>query len=196
MARPRQFDEAEVIGKATDLFWAKGYRRTTPADLTRATGLSKSSLYNAFGNKQGLFLRALGAYLDQNMAFMSAGLNARPLPEALDWMVEQLIASSAAPEYGGMGRSCLVCTTAMDTEPGEDVIRERLAESRLAMSGVFRKRFERALIDGELPADKDPALLADFLFSANNGLMVLARAGATPGEMRAVAQLNVQTILT
>ena len=59
MARPKEFDEHEVIGKALELFQRQGYDATSVRDLQEQTGLSSSSLYAAFGGKEQLFLRAL-----------------------------------------------------------------------------------------------------------------------------------------
>ena len=70
MARRREFDEQAVVANAMELFWRQGYRATTPRDLLTATGLSKSSLYATFGSKEGLFLAALDAYLDDQVVKM------------------------------------------------------------------------------------------------------------------------------
>ena len=63
MARPREFDESEVLDAAIAAFWRGGYAATSISDLQAATGLSRGSLYKAFGYKHGLFLAALDRYL-------------------------------------------------------------------------------------------------------------------------------------
>ena len=60
--RPRSFDETAVLDRAVDLFWRSGYRNTTTRTLERELGVSQSSLYNAFGSKQGLMTAALDQY--------------------------------------------------------------------------------------------------------------------------------------
>src|SRR6185312_10353403 len=67
MARPRAFDEAQVLGAAADVFWAKGYEATSTRDLSAVTGLTTSSIYAAFGDKRELFHRALDHYLTQTL---------------------------------------------------------------------------------------------------------------------------------
>ena len=62
MARPRAFDEKEVLVKVIDLFWEKGFEGTSIAELVDASGLSKASLYNCFGNKEALFAKAVEEY--------------------------------------------------------------------------------------------------------------------------------------
>ena len=63
MPRPREFDESDVVAAARDEFWSRGYAATSVDDLTAVTGLGKGSLYGAFGDKHGLFLRALDDYI-------------------------------------------------------------------------------------------------------------------------------------
>jgi AcrR family transcriptional regulator len=65
MARTQDFDTAEVVGRARDLFWDKGFESTSIPDLEHATGLNRSSLYNAFTSKRGLFDAAVDDYLDR-----------------------------------------------------------------------------------------------------------------------------------
>ncbi len=63
MPRPREFDEGAVVAAARDEFWTRGYAATSVDDLTTVTGLGKGSLYGAFGDKHGLFVRALDDYV-------------------------------------------------------------------------------------------------------------------------------------
>ena len=62
MARPREFDEDEVLQAALRVFWEKGYEGTSLGDLQEAMGLTKSSLYKAFGGKEALFWRVVERY--------------------------------------------------------------------------------------------------------------------------------------
>ena len=74
MARPRKFDESDVVAAARDEFWTRGYAATSVDDLTAATGLGKGSLYGAFGDKHGLFLRALDDYITSSLDDVRAQL--------------------------------------------------------------------------------------------------------------------------
>ena len=64
VGRPREFDEERVLEAAMNAFWNKGYEATSLAELCRVTGLNKGSLYQAFGDKHQLFMRALHHYAD------------------------------------------------------------------------------------------------------------------------------------
>ena len=74
MARPRKFDEPQVIAAARDVFWRSGYVDTSLDDLTAATGLGRGSLYGAFGDKRALFLRVLDEYCTDSAGHAAASL--------------------------------------------------------------------------------------------------------------------------
>ena len=75
MPRPRAFDEPHLIDAAIELFWAKGYRAVSLADLTSQTGVTNGSLYQAYGNKWGLFLVAFGVYCERRVAVVTSAFD-------------------------------------------------------------------------------------------------------------------------
>ena len=78
MARPREFDEAVVLEKAARVFWAHGYEGSSLADLCEGTGLTKGSLYKAFEDKRGLYLRALEHYMTEGRANLEERIRNAP----------------------------------------------------------------------------------------------------------------------
>jgi AcrR family transcriptional regulator len=75
IGRPRNFDMDEALGRALEVFWRKGYEGATICDLTAAMAINPPSLYAAFGNKEGLFCKALERYADKNEAFLQEALS-------------------------------------------------------------------------------------------------------------------------
>ena len=65
MARTKEFDRIEVLDRATDLFWEKGYESTSMQDLVETMGIGRASLYDTFGSKQELFAEVLERYADR-----------------------------------------------------------------------------------------------------------------------------------
>src|SRR5262245_53473813 len=65
MVGVRQFDEGEVVALALEVFWRKGLHDATMQDLAAATGVQRGSLYNAYGDKEAIFLRAFDQYTEQ-----------------------------------------------------------------------------------------------------------------------------------
>src|SRR5512135_480080 len=117
MARPREFDPDTALERAMHVFWAKGYESTSLDDLCDATGLSRSSLYAAFGDKHDLLLATLDHYEEQAAARMRAAL-ARPLPlrEALAAMLGEMIDQIVA---GPGRRGCFVGNCAAEIARGD-----------------------------------------------------------------------------
>jgi TetR/AcrR family transcriptional repressor of nem operon len=67
MGRPREFNETAALEVALECFWQRGYKATSMRELAASMGLTAPSLYNAFGNKQALYARALERYLDRTI---------------------------------------------------------------------------------------------------------------------------------
>lgn len=79
MARSREFDRVAVVRAARQFFWEHGYEDASIAGLEAATGLNRSSIYNAFDSKRGLFDAAVQSYLDEVVRPRLASLAARPV---------------------------------------------------------------------------------------------------------------------
>ena len=73
--RPREFDVEKALDRALKVFWRKGYEGATLADLTRAMGINRPSLYAAFGNKEALFRKVLDRYAEGPAAHARAGVS-------------------------------------------------------------------------------------------------------------------------
>ena len=91
IGRPREFDLDKALDQALEVFWRNGYEGASIADLTEAMGINPPSLYAAFGNKEGLFRKALDRYVEQRTDFWNEALEA---PTARG-MVEHLLRDSA-----------------------------------------------------------------------------------------------------
>ncbi|KAA2299393.1 helix-turn-helix transcriptional regulator, partial [Clostridioides difficile] len=62
MARGKEFEESVVLDKAMRLFWEQGYEKTSMTDLVNHMGIHRKSLYDTFGDKHTLFLKAVDLY--------------------------------------------------------------------------------------------------------------------------------------
>src|SRR5258708_19142689 len=109
--RPREFDTEAAVERAMDVFWSGGYHGTSLPDLLEATELSRGSLYAAFGDKHGLFLRALDRYIDDALARLDCDLD--PRKNALAGL-RACLAGYVERTNGVAGqRGCLVVATAL-----------------------------------------------------------------------------------
>jgi AcrR family transcriptional regulator len=183
MGRPREFDTDAALEKAMRLFWAKSYEGTSVADLTKTLGISRPSLYAAFGDKQSLFRAALERYAAGPAGYVAAALakpTAREVAEQLLRGAADLQASSRNP--GG----CLTVSGAIASGDEGDPVRQALNAHRTAGVALLRRRFEKAKAEHDLPKDSDAAALAHFLAAVVYGMAVLASGGASRKELEQV----------
>src|SRR6202163_2766331 len=184
--RLRQFDVDEALDGALEGFWARGYEGATLPELTRAMGVSRASLYAAFGNKEQLFRKALDRYQTGPMSFLTEPLRkptARAVVEAIFSGLVRMQRDRDEP------RGCLVVSGALACGEQAETVRRELARLRQAIVTALRDRFERAVQDGDLPAGTECATLARDTATVLNGLAVQSARGGTEKELRLVSAL-------
>lgn len=191
MARPREFEPGIALERAMQAFWAKGYRATSLDDLCGATGLSRSSLYAAFGGKRALLHRSLALYEEEAVMRITAAL-AKPLPvrEAIAGFVGELIERIVA----GPGRAgCFVGNCAAELA-GDRATAARVRQSLARIEGLFRDALARGQARGEINAAADVASLARFLVSGIQGLRLVGKANPDRAALTDIAVVMLRCI--
>jgi TetR/AcrR family transcriptional repressor of nem operon len=190
MARPREFDERSALQHAMQVFWRKGYEATSVADLLKATGLSKSSLYQTFTDKRTLFLSALDAYRQHRMTYLRTQLNdGRPARESIQGFFREILQHAADKErpYG-----CMNCNEAVELGPDDAEVRKLVAADFQAVEDLFCDAIQRGQRDGSIRNQENARTLARFLTVNLQGLQVMARAR---GDARRITD-NVKVMMT
>ncbi|MCX4091773.1 TetR/AcrR family transcriptional regulator [Nocardia sp. alder85J] len=191
MARPRTFDEALVARRAREAFHDHGYTATSVEQLTAATGLRRSSLYGAFGDKHGLFLSAFGQYCDEEMAAVRDQL-AGADDEAYERLGRHLRSKTADP--AASRRGCLLAkATAELADQDPDVARISAAAYdtyEQALTGCFRA----AQTAGDARGDLDPQEGGALLLTVLRGIEALGRAGRSEPALRAIAETAITVL--
>src|ERR1700756_768412 len=151
--RPREFCVDDALAKALRVFWSKGYEGTSLTDLTEAMGITRPSLYAAFGNKEALFRKALDLYEHDKLAYVSAALEA---PTARGVAERMLSGALEMQTTGSDPKGCLgvIATVACGTE-AQSIKAEVVARQASSHAALLR-RFERAKADGDLPDHIEP----------------------------------------
>jgi AcrR family transcriptional regulator len=187
--RVRQFDADVALDRALDVFWARGYEGATLPELTKAMGINRPSLYAAFGNKEQLFRKALDRYQSGPLTFLTEALN-KPTARAA---AEAIFSGFIRMQRNRVkGRGCLIVSGALASGEDAEVVRRELAQLRQSIVAVFRKRFERAVEDGDLPKGTDCATLGRYIATVLNGLAVQVASGTTEKELRLVAAMAMR----
>jgi AcrR family transcriptional regulator len=190
MGRPREFDVDKALDLALQVFWRKGYEGASMADLTETMGITKPSLYSAFGNKEELFRKALDRYVDGPGGYFQVAL-AKPTARAV---VEHLLYESAAavtdPNHPP---GCLAVQGALSCGDAAESIKQELMSRRAKGEQDLRQRFERAIAEGDLPQDSDAADLAAYVSAILQGMAVQAAGGTTREQLRRIAEMALRT---
>jgi len=174
MSGKPQFDESAVISAAVNVFWRHGYAAASISDLTEATGLSRSSIYQRFGDKDGLFLEALQTYTERVLQRMNAvqGSTARGRVEAL---LRAFLPGALAPQRRA---GCLIarsCTEAVElSAAGQAAALAAIAQQREILVKILREGIQ----NGELPRDADIDALAWYYFGVLQAVVNFPYAGA------------------
>ena len=150
-------------------FWANGYESTSLADLMAATGLHKGSLYQTFGDKRSLFLKALKRYLDDMMSqelaiFRNAATPLDALKESAHALVEMNGDSPDCP----MG--CLAVNTLVEMAPHDEEIQKILGDHVSGMRKVIQQTFADAQAAGQVRSDQSPELMTSLMMTFVAGL--------------------------
>ncbi len=184
IGRPRQFDPDEALDSAMQLFWRKGYEATSLHDLLEATGLSKSSLYQAFGSKHLLFERSVNRYRRDIVREMEEMLAQAQSGRVF---IEQLFLGLSAETHGkNARRGCLLMNTASEFAQSDPLIAKLVKQGTDAFGSIFEAAVAQGKKEGVIPKDKDTRALAAFLLTSLSGLKTLIKAGAGADEVKAV----------
>ncbi|MGZ8400827.1 MAG: TetR/AcrR family transcriptional regulator [Methyloceanibacter sp.] len=184
LGRPRNFDKDQALERALEVFWRKGYEGASICDLTAAMGINPPSLYAAFGNKEGLFCKALDRYVEAHAGFVREAL---AQPKARDGIAALLRATADSLTDKSNPAGCLLVQGIAGAGEHAQCIRDELSARRAAGEKTIRERLKRARAEGELPDAADPAALARYVATVMQGMAVQATGGATRAELRRVA---------
>lgn len=184
--RPRSFDVNVALDRALQVFWRHGFQGASLSDLTAAMGLSKPSLYAAFGDKETLYLKALERYADLQIEAQLVVFNTEAdVRTALEKFLRAMAAALSDPKLPG---GCFVVTGIADcgmrsTPPA---IESALSKAVQASEARLRDHFLRAQRDTRIDPNLSAKDLAAFYTSVLAGLGVLAKAGAKQGKLNGI----------
>jgi TetR/AcrR family transcriptional repressor of nem operon len=172
MARSKEFDPERALAKAMSVFWRLGYENTSLETLLREMGIAKQSLYDTFGDKRSLYLKALTYYRDQTNGDMQRMLD--EIPSVKDGFAK-LLYGLAAETREKHERGCLLLSANLQRDPKDAVVRDFLRDNQARVDAIFVQALRRAQQQGELSPREDAAALARFLVVTIQGMRAMAR---------------------
>ena len=174
MARQKEFDREEVLDRAMEVFWTRGYEGSSIQDLVKHMRVNRQSIYDTFGDKHSLFLQALDRYREIESRKVFEILN-RPgsVRRNLRLLFQQVV-DRALTEEGRRG--CFVGNAMSELAGRCKETAARTCNSMVSTERTFQSALQRGKEQGELPAVRDTRAVARFLYSSLQGLLLLTKA--------------------
>lgn len=175
MPRTKSFNEEEMLDKAKDLFWRRGFNGTPPQDIVDETGLSRSSLYDTYGDKYALFLKTLQRYRDRETNMSIAHLDqATDIPLAIRQLFQATYNDCLLSERKG----CYMINTVHELAAHDPKVEAIVQENRQAIEDAFARAIRRGQQKEQVKKDHQPRSLARYLLNALWGLTSYVKSGA------------------
>jgi TetR/AcrR family transcriptional repressor of nem operon len=186
MARPKEFDRERALHRAISAFSQKGFAATSTVELMRAMKLGRQSMYDTFGDKRALFLKALEVYVSENVRAINDELQApgSPLAAIRSALVHFSERKDLSSTDGCMGINA-ICEFGMRDEDVTRITRRAANAQRRTLMDTLT----RAQMEGELNAQTNIDGLANFFESALAGIRIAAKAGKTRPALRRIAEV-------
>ena len=172
--KPLSFDRHEVLEKAMDLFWERGYAQTGMTDLLNHMGIQRQSFYNTFGSKEEVYVESVRMYSQEMLSRINAilGQDRHPL-ESLQELFSMWKQMSETKE----GCGCMMANSIAEFGLSKKTVGELLKEQVNGLYDAYYQAFTQAVERGYLAKDKDPRALAASLVAMSQGMALLSKLG-------------------
>jgi AcrR family transcriptional regulator len=187
--RPRQYDRDAVLGSAVDLFSTQGFDATSLDDLSAAMSMTRPSIYNAFGDKESVYLAALDHFVE--------GMR---LATAKVLSTESDLATALTKAYHGAldvyflndpARGCFVFCTAPVEALTHASIQRRMNDVLGEIDALFEGKFREAQKSGQFPSDASPKSAAKLAHAVLHSLAIRSRAGESKRSLHQMVKYSV-----
>jgi TetR/AcrR family transcriptional regulator, transcriptional repressor for nem operon len=181
MPRPPGFERDDVLQRATEVFWRRGYGATSVSDLVTATGLKPGSLYAAFGNKKGLFLEVLEQYHCDFLKSVDELLTGAPGPLRAIEMLFRDVAAKTLDDTDARG--CLAVNTLLEMAHHDEDVVSNLQNGNERLRTKLKGLLDAAQAEGALNQTADTSQLSAFLLNNLWGMRVLCKSRPTAAAL-------------
>lgn len=186
MARTKAFDQTEVLKKIRNLFWDKGFNGTSVDDLVQASGLSRSSLYDTFGDKEAMFSTVLKHYRQEGTQEMIEKIEqSADIKKTVEEIFEFVRMTSQCNSKMG----CIMVNTAIELAPHEKKISKLVDENMTAIQEALTKSIKKAQSKGTVSKKYSAEGLSTLVLTTINGLRVAEKLGADERNYRQVKDM-------
>lgn len=190
MPKSALYDKEQVLQSALDLFWQKGYHGASMQDLVDGTGLNRSSIYNSFGDKFGLYLATLDYYSQlQNQQTHKIMVGS---DSAIQVIRNLLMGPLESPEKQSAGCFWVSCTT--EFAESDPTIHSKIIQNKERMVQLLANLVVQAQEEGDLSPDTNPQQTALYLFSSIQGMRLTTLTESDPQKLASLAEHIVKSL--
>ncbi len=191
MARTKEFNEGEVLEKAVNLFNCKGYNGTSARDLVDGLGISRSSLYDTYGDKRALFIKALYRYNEQ-----TTNTTIKFIDSATDVVktIKQLFQAVIEDAMLDRHKGCFIVNSTIELSTEDKEVAAIIIENMKSVEDALFRVIKRAQESGQMSKENPPRCLARFCLSTISGLRVTAKSGAEKKALEDIVKVAVSAL--
>ncbi|MDQ0194333.1 TetR/AcrR family transcriptional regulator [Paenibacillus wynnii] len=194
MARHKEFDQEQALDNALDLFWTKGFERTSIQDLCTHLGIHRGSLYDTFGDKQALFLACLDRFQHNSEEQYYFILDEEgPTKEVLGRFFTKVIDYSM--NNANQRRGCFMTNTAMEVAVSDPIVANRVEAYSIHVETLFYNFLLRAQKNGEIKGKHNLRALARFLATTKQGIHVTAKTAPDRSVLEDVCKVALSVVI-
>ncbi|WP_272975602.1 TetR/AcrR family transcriptional regulator [Alcanivorax jadensis] len=195
MARPKSFNETQVLTQMMEVFWRQGYAATFMRHLEKASGLTAGSIYHEFGSKKALFERTLSFYINTVIGWRVEKYLTEPA-NPIEGIREFLVTTFKGVPQPYRQQACLLVNTAAELGQSDPdigrIVNRGMRRIETAMAQLLAQAAEQQLINPDL----DTELAARHISLLMPGLLIAARNQAKDSDLESVVNFHLSRMLT
>ncbi len=192
MPRAKQFKESEILEKAMELFWEKGFHATSMQNLVTHLGINRASLYDTFGGKEELFNKAFGEYRKTTQEMLKKLFEQEEsVRQGFTMLFDKAIDESITDEAR---KGCFVVNTTTELIPGDETIRQVLNTNKSEVENLFVSYIQKGIDKGEFSPSKDAQSIGHMLYTLYSGLRVVAKVDSNPNKLKALVNVALSVL--
>jgi len=190
--RTKQFNEEEILKKAMELFWEKGFHATSIQNLVSCLGINRASLYDTFGGKEELFNTVFEYYRKTNGDVVRSTFDQEKSVKAGFCRLFEEAIEKAQTDISRKG--CFVVNTTTELIPGDETIQKALQDNKENFENIFIVHIKKGIETGEIDASKEAESIGPMLFTLFSGLQVIAKVDPDPNKLRKLVRAGLSVL--
>ena len=192
MGRKKNFDEAEALEEALDLFWEKGYQGTSVQDLVDRLGVNRASIYDTWGDKHSLYLKTLEKYRQSTSSWLLEQIRSDQLPfNIIKALLRNAIEQSQSDEHK---KGCFLVNAATELSNCDRKVQDITVNNQKTIESVLNELIKEGQENGEITTKHSSQSLAGFIYNTIVGLQVLGKNNTPPKQMEEIVEITLSVL--